>query len=129
MSNKKHGDLALELVDGVREVFGGLYVEAAHRLVEDQHARAFEQGAGDGDALALSAGQADAVLAHRGLVALRQLFDDLMDLGHLAYVHDLFEAGVRVGKLQIVVDGAGEQARLLRHNAEVGTQLIGSEMA
>ncbi|MDD5384453.1 MAG: hypothetical protein PHG89_06195, partial [Gallionella sp.] len=42
-----HGDLALELVDGAGEVFGSLHIEVADGLVEDQYARAFEQGAGD----------------------------------------------------------------------------------
>ena len=110
VGDEQDGDFALEFVDGAGEVFGGGLVEVAHRFVEDQHARALEQGAGDGDALALAAGQSDAILAHRGLVALRQLFDNIVDLGQLAGVDDLFEAGVGVGQLQVFVEGAGEQA-------------------
>ena len=106
--DEQHGHLPLELVDGSGEMFGGLDVEVAYGFVKDEHARMLEQGAGDGDTLLLSAGEADTVFADRGLVALRQLFDDLMDLGHFAYMHDLFKAGMRVGELQIVVDGAGE---------------------
>ena len=70
-------------------------------------------------ALLLAAREADAVLADLGLVALRQLLDDLVNLGHLAGLHDVLERGVRVGKDEVLVDGAGEQRRLLRHHAEV----------
>ena len=47
-----------------RLVFG---VDRGQRLVEHQDRRVAQQGAGDGDALALAAGEADAALAdHRG---------------------------------------------------------------
>src|SRR5262245_38220954 len=63
------------LIDGARELFGSLRIEAAGRLVEDQDLRPLEQRAGDGDALLLASGEAHAVLADRRLVALRQLLD------------------------------------------------------
>ena len=39
-------------------------------LVEDEDARVLEQDAGDGDALALAAGERDAALADAGVVAV-----------------------------------------------------------
>ncbi len=54
--DEDHRDLALEAVDGLSEVLGGLLIQIGNRLVKDQHLGAFEQGAGDGDALALPAG-------------------------------------------------------------------------
>jgi hypothetical protein len=50
-------------------VLGGVLVEVGDGFVEDQHLRALEQRAGDGEALALAAGEADAALADLGLVA------------------------------------------------------------
>ena len=49
-----------------------LGVERAGRLVEQQDRRVAQDGAGDGDALALAAGQRHAALAEQGVVALRQ---------------------------------------------------------
>ena len=35
--DKNHRHLALESVDGLREVLGGLLIQVRNRLVEDQH--------------------------------------------------------------------------------------------
>jgi GTP-binding protein len=52
MRDKNHRHLALEAVDGLGEVFGGLLIQVGDGFVEDQHLGAFEQGASNGDALA-----------------------------------------------------------------------------
>ncbi len=46
-----------------------LRIERRGRLVEDQDRRVLEQHAGDGDALALAAGELDAALADMGVEA------------------------------------------------------------
>ena len=81
MGDEEHRHLPFQAVDGQREMLGGLLVEAGDGLVEDEDLRALEQRTGDGEALALAAGEADAVFADLGLVALRQLLDDVVDLG------------------------------------------------
>ncbi len=55
MRDEQHGHLAFELVDGPGEVLGIGGVEVGRGFVEDENARLFEQGAGDGDALFLAA--------------------------------------------------------------------------
>ena len=55
MRDEHQADTALELVDGVGEAFGGVLVQRAGGFVEDQDFGALEQGAGNGDALLLSA--------------------------------------------------------------------------
>src|SRR3972149_5089311 len=52
-----HGCLALELVDGARELLGGFVVEVARRLVEDQYLRPLEQRPRDRDSLLVPAGK------------------------------------------------------------------------
>lgn len=94
MSNENHRHPPLEPIDGPGEVFGSLLVEVGNRLIEDQHLGALDQRPGDGDALALAAGQAGAAFADFGLVALRKVFDDVVDLGGLARGDDVLEAGV-----------------------------------
>ena len=50
----------------------GLVVERARRLVENQDARVADQRPGDGDALALVAGESRTVFADERVVAFRQ---------------------------------------------------------
>ena len=53
-----------------------------------------KNGAGGGEALFLPAGEADAVLADLGVVALGQFLDHVVDLGDSRGLHDVGEAGV-----------------------------------
>ena len=63
---------ARDAVERVLDVLLGVAVERRGRLVEHQDRRALEDGAGDGDALLLAAGELEAALADLGVVALRQ---------------------------------------------------------
>ncbi len=102
-------------------MFGSGLVKTTNRLIKDQYTRTLEQCAGNGNALTLSAGQANTVLTNFRLVALRQLLDDGVNLRHLAGGNNFFEVGMRIGQLQILIKRTGEQARLLRNDAEVRT--------
>src|SRR5581483_11476320 len=59
------------LVERHVEAGFGQRIERAGRFVEDEDRRVLEQRAGDGEALALAAGQQPAALADAGLEALR----------------------------------------------------------
>jgi hypothetical protein len=59
----------------------GFAVERAGGFVEHQDARVFQDDARQGNALFLAAAQAIAALAHDGVVALRQVHDELVDVG------------------------------------------------
>ena len=71
-----------------------LDVDGAGGVVEHQDRRVDEQGAGDGDALALAARQRVAALAHHGVVAVGQLPDELVGPGGRGGRLDLGEVGV-----------------------------------
>ena len=95
-------------------------VEVAGRLVEDQDLRPLEQRAGDGDALLLAAGKADAVLADLGLVALRQVLDRRRGSPPACRRATICsKRACGLASEQVVVDRAREEHRLLRHDAEV----------
>jgi hypothetical protein len=128
VGDEEHRRLALQLVHGLREVLRGLRIQAAGGLVEEQDARTLEDGAGDGEALLLAAGEADAVLADLGLVTLGQLVDNVVNLGDPGRLDDVVEAGTRIGGEQVLVDGAAEKIRFLGHDAEILPQLVGGEM-
>src|SRR5665811_639412 len=58
-----------------------LRVQMAGGFVENQDGRVLEQGARDGEALALSAGELDAAVANRGFVAFRKAHDEFVGEG------------------------------------------------
>src|SRR6185295_18212121 len=74
-------------------------IEAGGRLVQDQYRRVGQEGAGEGDALALAARELDATLADQGRVALGQLGDEVVRVGELGRTLDLRlrRAGLAVG--------------------------------
>src|SRR5580658_4363825 len=86
-----------------------LVVERARRLVEDQDPRIGDEGAGDGDALALAARKARAALAHHGVVALRQLEDELMGAGELGRADDAVDRHAGIGERDVLADRAVEE--------------------
>ena len=129
MRNEQHCDFSLQLVDRCGEVFGGLLVQAAGSLIENQYLGLFKQGTRNCQPLFLAAGQAHAALADFGLVAIGKALDHLVNLRHLAGVHRLLKRRVRVGDDEVVVDGAREQDGFLRHHAEVMAQFVGAQVA
>ena len=68
MGDDQHGAALRDLAHVLLDDALALIVERAGRLVENENARVGDEGAGDGDALALPAGQARAALALRRIV-------------------------------------------------------------
>ena len=70
-----------DAVERVLDFLLGVAVERRGGLVQQQDRRPLQDGAGDGDALLLAAGQLQAALADLGVVALRRRADEAVDLG------------------------------------------------
>ena len=102
----------------------GLHIHRAGAVVQDQDLGLRDQGAGDGDALLLPARQVDSALFDVGVVALRQLEDELVRLGRSGGGDHLFVAGLRAPIADVIAHRAGEQDRLLRHDADLRQQRI-----
>jgi hypothetical protein len=81
-----------------------------------------DQRAGDGDALALAAGQGRAVFADHGVVAFRQFQDEVVRAGQLRRPHHLLQRRARIGQRDVVADAAVEQHVLLQHHADLAAQ-------
>src|SRR5260221_11013669 len=81
MCNQQRGAALQDAVNGLLDfVFSGA-VDSAGRVVEHQDARAGQQGAGDGDALALTARKRDATFANQSSVPIFEAFDEAAGLG------------------------------------------------
>ena len=110
---------AIERVLDHRFVFG---IDRGQRLVEHQNRRVAKERPGDGDALALPAGELDAALAHHRPVALRQLADERVRVGRPRGGLEFGLRGVVFAEPQIVLDGAVEEVRVLIHDGEYRMQ-------
>ena len=88
-----------------------LRVERGGRLVEQQDRRVLQDGAGDGEALALAAGQRDAALAELGVVALRQGADEPVGGGERGRAAHIAPRRVRAAVADVVGDARAEDRR------------------
>src|SRR3569832_1527104 len=104
-------------------------IQRRGRLVEDQDARIFEYHPRDRHALLLAARELEAALTDLRLVALRQGFDEVVDVGHLRRADDLVARGVGPRILNVVIERVVEQHRVLRHDADGGAQALLRDVA
>ena len=105
MGDHQGGAIPGDAVEGVLDVLFGVAVERRGRLVQQQDRRPLQDGAGDGDALLLAAGQLEAALADFGVVAFRRRLDEGIDLGVRRGRLDLGIARVPAATTDVVAHG------------------------
>src|SRR5690606_39207677 len=96
----------------------GLAVHGAERVVEEQRGMLGQEGARDGDALALAAGEGDAALANLGVVALAEALYCIVDTGEARDLLDVARARPLGAELYVFADTARVEKRLLQDDAE-----------
>ena len=79
-----------------------LAVERGCRFVQDEDARVLEQRAGDGHALALPATQLHPAFAHKRVVAIGQIDDELVRVGCLSGGFDFLGCRVELAVANVV---------------------------
>ena len=84
----------------------------------------FKQGTRNGDALFFAARQLQAAFANLSLVAVRQTFDELVQVGRLCGLIDLGIRRFRAPIADVVEDGLIEQHRILRHDTDGCAQAV-----
>jgi len=108
-----------EEVEAVLDEGLGFGVERARGLVEYEDAGVGEDGARDGEALALTAGELDAALADDGVVAFGKTLGELVDSRDGAGFEEVFFAGGGAGEFYVFADGAVEEESFLKDEAEL----------
>ncbi|MNX93450.1 hypothetical protein D3C86_1256330 [compost metagenome] len=104
-------------------------VERRGCLVEQQDRRIAQDGAGNGDALALAAGKRHAAFTHLGIISIGETFDEAVSLcGDGGGAH-LLACRVRSAKGDIVVDGGGEYRHILRNDGQARAQIGEGDVA
>ena len=101
--------------------------EVASSRMQDR--RRLEDGAGDGDALLLAAGELQAALADLGLVAVGREADEIVDLGEPGRLLDLLVGRLRAAVADVVADGVVEQHGVLRDHADGAAQRLLGDVA
>src|SRR6185437_6632504 len=118
VGDDERGTVLRDLAQAGLDLALGLGVERRGRLVADEDARLLEDDAGDGDALLLAAGELEAALADRRLVAVRQGGDEIADAGEARRLLDLVRRGARLAVGDVVEDAVVEKHGVLRHDAD-----------
>mgnify|MGYP004076039147 CR=1 FL=1 len=104
------------LVDGV-EMGGG--------FIQDQDRRVLQKGAGNRHPLALSARQAHAALADRGVPSVGQSGDERRQRGPLQRLGEVSIVRVRLGDQDIGAQGVVKQIGVLRDKRDAFAQVVG----
>ncbi len=106
-----------------------LGIDRRQSLIEDEDGCIAEQGAGDGDALPLPAGEPDSALANDGVIALRQPADEFVGIGRPGHGFQLGPGRLGPAHAQVVLDRAVEQIGILVHHGDLTANLIEGEIA
>ena len=88
-------------------------IEGGGGFVEDENRGVFKDSAGDGDALALAAGEFDAAFAGEGVETFWQGFDKFPSVGEFGGFDDFFVTSVRSGVGDVFADSTVEKGGFL----------------
>ncbi len=116
------------LTDRLHVVLDGAFrfvIQRTGRLVEDENAWLTHQSAGDGDTLALTAGERRPVFTYDGVVSFRQFEDEFVRAGEPGGGDHLLQRCARIGQRDVLPQAAVEQYVLLQHHADLTTQAGG----
>src|SRR5699024_11546250 len=103
----------------------GLSIKRGGRLIQYQDGGVFQHGAGNGDALFLTTGKAQAALTDDGVVAIGESLDEFVGIGTLGHLDDFFFAGIRFAVGNIFTNRAGKEESFLKDHTDGGAQAIG----
>ena len=104
-------------------------VDARCGLVEDECRRIGNGSAGDGDKLSLALTQIAAIGREHRLVAVGQTTDEVVGIDQSGRLDALLVGGVEASVADVLHHSAGEEMRLLQHDAKTAAQLFPTDTA
>jgi hypothetical protein len=117
-----------EASQGLHYPMTGAGVQTRSRLVEYENGCVADHRAGDGDALALPAGEEPALLPDHGVVALGQCEDEVVRVGGLRRAGYLLFGRTRLAVGNVLPHGPVEDQRLLQEHGDVLAQRVQGEV-
>ena len=119
MGNRDHGLAGGEGLQRHLNLFFRFGIERGSGLVEKKDGRVLQNGARDGKALLLSAGQEHPFIANDGVVFLRLFQDEIVRISHLRCCVNFLPGSIEPAEKDVVVDGIVKQKCVLRHQADL----------
>ena len=107
----------------------GARVHAGGGFVEDEDARVGQDGAGDGQQLALSLAEVAGALREFGLVALRQLADEVIGVRQFGGFDTLLVGRVEAAVADVLHDGIRKQEGILQDDPQLLAQISFGDLA
>jgi hypothetical protein len=123
MRDDESGAVLHQVIQRFADLGFGLRVHGRGGVIEDQDARILQQGARNGHALLLPAGERHAFFTDHGVVAIGESHDHVMHGGGFRGALRSPPASRHAHAVQnILADRAAEQERFLLHDADLLTQ-------
>lgn len=129
VGNDQNGAVFHDAIEGLLDESFGFGIEGGGGFIEDENTGIMKDGAGDRDALALTAGQINSAFTDPGFVTLGKLFDELMGVGDFGGSDDLIAIVAHLSKGDVLGDRTGEQDGVLGDDANLVTQAGEGEVA
>ena len=106
----------------------GASIDGRSGLVQDQQIGIGQNGARDGDELALSLRDVACIIGQHSIVSLRQVDDEAVRIGHARGLLHLFVRRVQAAIADVFPHGFGKKIRILQHHAHAAAQRIASDL-
>ncbi len=111
---------AHELIHTAPNEHFGTRVDGTRRFVQNDGRRVGHGRARNGEELPLPLAQVRPIRGHHRVISIWQTPDEAIGVGDLRGSAHLFVRGVKLAKANVVGNRAGEQVRILQHDAERG---------
>src|SRR6266436_4809355 len=115
MRNQNGGAAFHDSAESGEDVLLGLRVNGGKRIVEDKDAGIADNGAGNGGALLLPAGEGDAAFADHGFVGLGEAHHLSVQAGNFGCLADARVVKLRQAEGDVAAHGLAEQVSVLRN--------------
>ena len=102
----------------------GGQIEGGERVVEDEDVGLVHDGTGDREPLTLAARHVGATLRDARIQLTLHLLDEVLALGDLEGLPEFFVRRLLATEPEVRLDGAGEQERTLRHEADALPEIV-----
>jgi hypothetical protein len=122
VGNGNHGFAGGEFFQRGLDHALALGIEGGGGFVEEEDGGVLQQGAGDGEALLLSAGKFAALVADDGFVALRLGQNKIVGVGLAGGFFDFILRGFRAAEADVVQDSVVEEKSVLGDDADLLAQ-------
>ena len=101
-----------------------LHVQTGSGFIQQNDRRILQEGAGNGNALPLAAGQLAAVFTDVGIPTVRELFGEFVHIGELCRRDHLFVRGLLSANADIFQNAVIKQRYILKHDGIEAHQLF-----